>query len=90
MEGFERQGSLDRRLSLAWEKTEGTDNTGEIASLIATGDLGDLYVVSLDDAHLKPRIVRELSGVKIAGFAAGGDTIGLYPPRGRYMTQTTV
>lgn len=51
--------------------TAGLDNTGAILPLHATGDIGDLYVVSLDDPALAPRIVRELTGVKMSGLAAG-------------------
>lgn len=46
-------------------------SSGEEARIHATGELGDLYIVSLADAELQPRIVRELTGVKIASIAAG-------------------
>jgi hypothetical protein len=49
----------------------GMDNTGAISPLHATGEIGDLYVISLDDPAFQPRIFRELTGVKITGFAAG-------------------
>jgi len=51
--------------------TTNLDNSGTVSQLHVTGELGDLFVVPLKDPDAKPRIVRELTGTKIASFAAG-------------------